>query len=403
MKDWTPKRVSFDPKLTLSRNESFVLSRVDGTLSVSDLVDITGLGAQEIDGILENLVKQGAVNAAPDADDAEGENIPPDPVSWIADQLPGMEADREPSEPELAAIAEPRPRSSAPRELTVVGDEQDLELAGEATKPSETSDDAGDAKKSEAPEDPEEARSPLADAEEGGDERTYRALYEAELRRLSLTERMATARMCTDPTLQALCFDTDPQVIRAIMENDRVNAGHARLIATHHRNPAGLDHVAARVEFLRDTQVQRRLLRNAQLPEALLKRMLMPKRLLEIFKTSNDRDVPDRTRNGAKGLFKAKYAQAAPEEKFELIWNTEGRVLPSLLGQTIDQKTAAMICGRNMTSVMLIQSLARFPATPPSVLAHLLKQPLVKRQAHLRNMLLQHPNVPSEAKRRGGF
>ena len=71
-----------------------------------------------------------------------------------------------------------------------------------------------------------------------------------------------------------------------------------------------------------------------------------------------------------------------------------------LLGQPIDQKTAALLCARNVYPVSLIQSLARFPATPPSVLAHLLKQPLVKRQAHLRSMLLQHPNVPSEAKRR---
>ena len=29
MKDWTPRRISFDPSLTLSRNEIFILSRVE--------------------------------------------------------------------------------------------------------------------------------------------------------------------------------------------------------------------------------------------------------------------------------------------------------------------------------------------------------------------------------------
>jgi hypothetical protein len=49
---------------------------------------------------------------------------------------------------------------------------------------------------------------------------------------------------------------------------------------------------------------------------------------------------------------------------------------------------------------MLIQSLARFPATPPQLIAHLLRQPLVKRQAHLKNQLLAHSNTPADAKRR---
>jgi hypothetical protein len=124
----------------------------------------------------------------------------------------------------------------------------------------------------------------------------------------------------------------------------------------------------------------------------------MPKRLLEIYKASIDRDIPDRTRNSAKNLFRNKFGVASSEEKFEIIWHTEGRVLPQLLGQTIDQKTSSMFQARNFTSIMLIQAFARFPATPPGILAHMLKQPLVKRQAHLRNMILQHPNVPSEAK-----
>ena len=83
----------------------------------------------------------------------------------------------------------------------------------------------------------------------------------------------------------------------------------------------------------------------------------------------------------------------------ELIWKTEGRALASLSGLSIDSKTAALICGRQIMSVMLVQSFTRFAATPPSVISHFLKQPLVKRQIHLRNALLKHPNCPSDAKR----
>ena len=34
------------------------------------------------------------------------------------------------------------------------------------------------------------------------------------------------------------------------------------------------------------------------------------------------------------------------------------------------------------------------------VIACLLRQPLVKRQVHLKNQILQHPNTPADAKRR---
>ncbi len=417
MKEWIPTRLSFDPHLSLSRADIFVLSRIDGALTVGDLVDITGLGMPEIEGILLNLVRQGAVAAPTSASEPppldELEELGPadealaGPSSWIADQMP-LRAPA-PSEPELAVLVEPRRKSLKPGEHlapsifpAIFPALAAVETATATETPPENATDSEPAPlENEAM---TEAAAPesgdLAAEEGGGDERSYRALYEAELHKLPLAQRITTARTCTDPTLMALCFDADPQVIRGVLENDRVNTGHARLIAFHHRNPVGLDHVAARVEFMRDAQVQRRLLRNTQLNEALCKRLLMPRRLIEIYKTSNDRDVPDRTRNGAKGLFKMKYSQSAPDEKFELIWNTEGRVLPLLIGQPIDQKTAAMICSRTMTSVMLIQSLARFPGTPPSVLVHMLKQPMVKRQAHLKNMLLQHPNVPSEAKRR---
>jgi hypothetical protein len=66
---------------------------------------------------------------------------------------------------------------------------------------------------------------------------------------------------------------------------------------------------------------------------------------------------------------------------------------------TIDSKCASIICGRPIVSMMLVQCFCKFPATPPSIVHHCLKQPMVRRQLHLRNQLLKHPNCPSEAKR----
>jgi hypothetical protein len=363
MTDWTPQRSSLDPRAScaeLSREESFVLASVDGASSVADLADITGLDARDVERILNRLVTQGAVTPSP----------------WA---LEATTDDDAPASDDFAAPA-------AVEEEPAVGAVEALEQSEEGAE-------------QEAPFDETSEGSELPNVESAG-ELTHRALYESELHRLPVAARIAKARVCDEPTLTALCFDADAQVISALLDNERLNTTHARIVAGAHGNPVGLEAIVARAVFLRDTQVQRRLLRNAHLTDALLRRVLNPRRLLEIYKTALDRDVSDRTRTGAKGLLKSKYAQAAPEERFELLWTTEGRVLPLLLGQNVDQKTAALLCGRNAYPMTLIQNLARFPATPPSVLNHLLKQPLVKRQPQLRAMLLQHSNVPSEAKRR---
>jgi hypothetical protein len=231
----------------------------------------------------------------------------------------------------------------------------------------------------------------------------YRKLYETELRPLPLDQRIDMARRSSGAHVMALCFDQDVEVIKAILVNDRLNLDHARIIAANHLNAVGLELLTRRtsiLSILNDARVQRSLLRNVQLSEGLMKRILNPKRLLEVYRASIDREVTDRTRTVAKSLFKSKFATATPEERFEVIWSTEGRVLPSLLGQTLDQKTTALFCARPFTSVMLIQAFCRFPATPPGILGHILKQPLVMRQSHLRNMAMAHPNVPSDAKRK---
>jgi hypothetical protein len=99
-------------------------------------------------------------------------------------------------------------------------------------------------------------------------------------------------------------------------------------------------------------------------------------------------------------LFRQRFTAAAAEERVEVVWKTEGRILAALSGLTFDSRMTSILCSRTYTSVMLVQNLARFPAAPPPLLACLLRQPLVKRQPHLKNLLLQHPNTPSDAKRR---
>jgi hypothetical protein len=49
--------------------------------------------------------------------------------------------------------------------------------------------------------------------------------------------------------------------------------------------------------------------------------------------------------------------------------------------------------------MLLIQNFAKFPATPPGILAHLIKLPFVRKNPGMKKLLLQHPNMPGEVKR----
>jgi hypothetical protein len=230
--------------------------------------------------------------------------------------------------------------------------------------------------------------------------REYQKLYETELHPKPTDERVALAGTVTGAQLFALCFDPEPPVIRAIFQNTAATVEHARLVAFHHRTVRGLDELVRRTQLASDPLVHRRLVRNPALDEAMLRRLLGSKRLLEVYKVSLDRDVPERSRVAARNLFRTKFTTAQPEERVDIIWSTEGRALVAMSGLTFDSRTTTILCSRNYASIMLIMSLARFPATPPMLISHLLRQPLVKRQAHLKNQLLSHPNTPSDAKRR---
>jgi hypothetical protein len=122
--------------------------------------------------------------------------------------------------------------------------------------------------------------------------------------------------------------------------------------------------------------------------------MLQGKRLLDIHKVCISREVTERAKRSAHQSLRQRFATAAGEERAELILQTEGRVLVGLAGIPVDGKTAALLCARTYTSTLLVQNIARWAAAPPPLIAHLLKQPLVRRSPQLRLALGRHPNAP---------
>jgi hypothetical protein len=238
----------------------------------------------------------------------------------------------------------------------------------------------------------DQAQPPEADEHAGG----HRKLYETALRQLAADERAARARAAEEPELSAFCFDPLPAVIHALLDNPRFGLAQARLVAVHHGTHSGLEALAARAAFAADAGVRRSLLRNPQLPAGLLRRLCGGQRLLEQHKLVVSREVPEQTRRAARELMRTRFSTAEAEERVELIVKTEGRCLASLAGLPVDGKTAALLCGRSYTSTLLVQNISHWAACPPALIAHLMKQELVRRSPSLRLLLQRHPNAPGE-------
>jgi hypothetical protein len=234
-----------------------------------------------------------------------------------------------------------------------------------------------------------------SETESDASEPTFRALFETRLHELPVEQRTVQARTAEEPELSAFCFDPVPGVIQSLLHNPKLGLSHARLIARHHRNPIGLEALAARAAFTNDLGVRRWLVRNPQLPTSLVRRLFQSRRLLEQFKLAQDRDLPEGTRRTMRELMRARFAHATAEERVEVIFNTEGRSLQSLSGMPVDGKTTALLCGRHYGSHLLIQNIARWSAAPPPLIAHLLKQESVRHQPTLRQLLQRHPNAPA--------
>jgi hypothetical protein len=242
------------------------------------------------------------------------------------------------------------------------------------------------------------APAPVGEASAGPDPgtagATHRQLFETTLHALEVEVREARAATAVEPELSAFCFDPTPRVVRSVLGNPRAGLAHARLIAAHHGNAVGLDALGEKVALLHDGEVQRLLLRNQQCSVPLVQRLLSRRRLAEVYQTSQSRELPERNRKTAMELLRRRFSETTSDEKVELILRTEGRVLAALSGLSLDGRAAVLLCARTVSSVLLVENLARWPATPPTVIAHLLKQPMVVRMPQLRTALKRHPNCP---------
>ncbi len=337
------RRKSFDLKaLRLSAEEGFVLSRLDAPLSVRELVALTGLDEGRVVEIVDRLATEGAV-------DLDRDGGPPAAHRPVA-------PDRDADEPEAAA--EP--------ELEDGEDEEETPEEGERRAQGT---------------------------------REYQKIYETQYHPLAKDERVAAALIATGANLLALCFDPDPQVINSVLINPRSTLEHARMTAVHHRTHVGLDLIGRRSEYLADAQCQRRLLANPQLPDNLLRKILGPKLLTDVYKIAVNREIPERSRVMTRELLQKKFMLASPDERAALLIRTEGRCLVLLVNCALDARTTQMLTSKTSYTILFIQNLARWSATPPALLTHLLKQPIVRQNIGLKKQLLKHRNVPSEVKR----
>lgn len=409
-----PKRgAKLDPS-RLSPEEGFVVARIDGTLSVTDLVALTGLEAPRVEQIVQKLASEGAltledaassdylpdVGSSPMLPDDDGTAsladfaaaLGMDPTGFIA---PGATPIKErpvapdrvetksnfppaaETEPQLTDLPEVGPADESAAQLEELGP-GDEELVAE-----------------EPPPEGERALNEEIEANQGN----YRQLYETEFHALPTDARVHRAQTASGAELFALCFDAEPRVVAGVLGNPTCGLDHARMIASYHRTSTGLEILSRRQELLRDSLVERRLLRNQQCGDTTLGRIMSNKRLHQTYKVVIDRDIPDLTRTRSRGHLRKKWQAGASEERADLVLHTEGRCLVYLTGCAFDARMTSIMCGKQYNSVLFVQNLAKFPACPPALLAHLVKQPFVRKIAPLKKLLLQHPNMPGEVKR----
>jgi hypothetical protein len=382
-----PKSVDIK-NLNLSPEEGFVLSRVDGPVSIKELVALTGLEEGRVVEIVGKLASNGAVDvdgmtpaAAAPAPQATGRVGPATQARSEPLEIPPIEepfAEGEEQQEEQAAASSPEDDEELP---PVVNESQPNIPATESS--------------------PELGQDEVAEEIKGFEdqERNYRRIYETTFKPLDRDERVKAAHTAEGSELFALCLDPDPQVIHGVLTNHKVGLEHARMIAFAHRTGSGLDILGRRTEFVSDAQVQRRLLGNPQLPDMLLKKIVNPKLLMDVYKICINREYPERTRVKVREHLIKKFSLATSEERAALLIKTEGRCLIQLTGVALDARAAQILQAKTTYTVLFIQNLARWSATPPMLLGHLLKQPVVRQNMGLRKMLLKHPNMPTELKR----
>jgi hypothetical protein len=414
-------------QLSLTREEGFVLARINGRLSVQDLVALTGIEEGRVDQIVTKLAAEGALElegyeSAQQLPDVGSDPTLPkdnsttslaefaaalgmDPSGFAADRSrPALEEPIEEARVESRSNYPPpavHEDSNPSLDEPIPTLDPDVHGVYDDEEPAEAPADAnGDPMPEEAPADSAVRATPDdEDPNTAEASKNYRKIYQEKFHVMTTDARVAEAHTAQGSELFALCLDPEPRIIAAILENPTVGLAHVRMIAFNHRTGTGLEILARRQEYLRDLQVERRLLRNPMSPEQVTARIMNPKNLLVTYKSMVDREIPEITRTRVRGHFRKKWTTAPPEERADLMLRTEGRPLIYMTGCTFDSRTTQIICGKHIASMLLIQNFAKFPATPPGILAHLIKLPFVRKNPGMKKLLLQHPNLPGEVKR----
>lgn len=430
----------------LSDDERFVLARIDGNLTVRDLVALTGMEQGAIEQIVTKLAARGAVQMEtadassgylPDsgsnrdvvassrrgaaahapagandtatlADFAAALGMDPSAFAAAEPQSPIIEERIPQNRVESKSSYPPPVTPEIPEALLDTQDEPvpalDLEPLGELIPVDDEGNPIPENELYDAEAEAEREMLEAGEEEEDAEatavaEMNYRQLYQSKFFAIPVDARIAAAKTSSGAELMALCFDADPKVIGAILENPMQGLAHARMIAQYHRTGVGLEMLTRRMEYLKDMQTERRLLKNPQAGDQVIGRIMNPKRVFPTYKVAIDRDVPELTRVKARGFLRKKFQSAPSEDRADLVIRTEARCLILMTGCTFDARTTQILCGRPYNSVLFIQNLAKFSATPPGLLLHLYKQPFVRKNPLLKKLLLQHPNMPGEAKR----
>ncbi len=355
----------------LSAEQALVLACLEAGLNDADTCESTGLDAQRLDEVVRDLRQLQVLHPPPEPEAAYEAPALAEPLVANDSELPeGIEP----------WSGEPLPEGTA--------SSHDLSAPAAQHAPAE---ERAPGSTSSAP---PHSKPPALD------ELNYRRIYETRFRDLPAGLRQDAALHCSGgPELYALCLDPAPEVIAALLDNTHFGLDHARVVALHHKTPAGLELLARRAQLLRDQHVQRRLMQNMQTPDNVLERVLRTRRLIDIYRLSIDRDLPERNRGKVRARLRPCFAHAEPDERAALIIKTEGRCLVGLSGCTFDGRTTQILCNQTIVSTLFIQNLARFPATPPALIHKLQRSPMVQRQPQLRMLLARHPNASGEGRR----
>lgn len=238
------------------------------------------------------------------------------------------------------------------------------------------------------------------DSEQAEHYANYRKLYERKFKGMDLPERLETAAKANGNELAAICLDPNPQVITRAIENGASDIMCARIIASHATASLSLLALGKKPTFLFDPGVRRNLLRNPITPPYLRRRILEMMDMQTLYTVRSGSDVNEQSKMEAVEVMRQKFRSASGADCANFIFRTEGRCLAYLIKESFSKETVEELCSREFRSEILVRNLTVFPALPPNLIRHLMRQDIVKRNPNFRNRLLHHQSCPADVKQK---